>query len=181
MMFKRISTHGRWDIPKKEILKIYDNFKENYSKNLSLAKEVLSVEVLVFSLEEIDQFGEFYASFHSKPEKLGLTYDELLDVFIVYYGEAWMHYFGGYYVYTTDKKVMHYGYPCIIDYGPPKQDWVGIPPHNYAYILENQSRGLSYDDDFFSLSDIIKSDLELYEKRGVKNYKRIEREFFGKI
>ena len=170
---KTTYTHGRWDIPKKEILKIYENFKENYSKNLSLAKEFLSVEVLVFSLEEIDQFGEFYASFHSKPEKLGLTYDELLDVFIVYYGEAWMHYFGGYYVYTTDKKFDFYGYACVIDYGPPQQDWVGIPPHNYAFIIE--------DGDKKPLSRIIKSDLELYEKRGVKNYKRTEREFFGKI
>jgi hypothetical protein len=180
-MFKRISTHGRWDIPKKEILKMYENFKENYSKNLLIAKELLKSNDLKFSLEEIDQFGELYATFHSNPEKLGLTYDELLDVFIEYYGEAWMFYFGGYWVYTTDRKVMHYGYPCIIDYGPPKQDWVGIPPHNYAYIIENHSKGLNYDDDFFSLSRIIKRHLDVYESQGVKNYKRTEREFFGKI
>ena len=163
----------KWDIPKKEILKMYENFKENYSKILSLAKELLKTNELEFSLEEIDQFGELYSAFHSNPEKIGLTYDELLDVFIVYYGEAWMYYFGGYYVYTTNKKYDFYGYPCIIDYGPPKEDWVGIPPHNYAFIIEDGGKK--------PLSRIIKSDMELYERRGIKNYKRTEREFFGKI
>jgi len=170
---KTTYTHGRWEIPKKEILKMYEHFKENYSKNLLLAKGFLKTNDLEFSLAEIDKFGELYAVFHSNPEKLGLTYDELLDVFIVYYGEAWMYYFGGYYVYTTDKKYDFYGYPCIIDYGPPKEDWVGIPPHNYAFMIENGDKE--------PLCRIIKSDLELYERRGIKNYKRTEREFFGKI
>lgn len=127
---------GKWDIPKEEIKAYYKSFKLRHGEYLSKAAELLSVETLTFSIEEIDRFGEIYAGLYKEPQHAGLTYSELKDIFTVYYGEAWMHYFGGMWFYSTSLKDYAYGYPQIYKSGPKAIDY--ICPSDYSDGIEKR-------------------------------------------
>jgi hypothetical protein len=127
---------GKWAIPKEEIRAYYKLFKLRYDDYLSKAKELLSVEAFTFSIEEIDRFGVIYAGLFKEPHKVGLTYSELQDVFTVYYGEAWMYYFGGVWFYSTSLKDSAYGYPQINKSGPQAIDF--ICPNDYSGLIERR-------------------------------------------
>lgn len=137
----------------------YAFFQENYLHLLEKIKSILKVEKFSFSLDEIDKVGEIYRKNFNNPEKINLTYDDLLYSFIAYCGEAWMHYFGGEWFYIKDKTNISYGYPQIIKWGPKDYPWSGIPPISWANRIENNvktdSINLPFDRKlhYFSVSD----------------------------
>ncbi|MBL7730360.1 MAG: hypothetical protein JNM88_04215 [Chitinophagaceae bacterium] len=123
-------------IDKKTIKEYFKAFHENLPANIEKAKQLLQKQQLDFSIEEIDMMGLFYRDNYRHPEKHALTYDQFLDVFIVYCCEAWIHHFGGEYFDTVSKKDTAYGYPQLINWGPENYTWIGIAPHDWAEMIE---------------------------------------------
>lgn len=133
-------------LTKKEAQAIYLDFIDRYELYLDNAKKILNVNSFSFSIEEIDQFGIEFEKWYQNLENITLSFDELLNTFIAYYGESWMCYFGGYYIFTLKKIYYSYGYPSLIEYGPLGGMWSELKPSTYAYqIVErgNDKEGLS--------------------------------------
>jgi hypothetical protein len=126
---------SRHSIAKEEIKLYYKDFKAKRDVYLKKAEELLGVQLLSFSVEEIDKFGNLYAQLFSKPERAGVTYSELLDIGILYYGEAWRCFFGGEWYFTLSAKDSSYGYPQIVNSGPEKFS-SPISPCDYLYPIE---------------------------------------------
>lgn len=124
----------RHHIPKEELKLYYKIFKSNIQRYLEKAQAILGKQELDFSYQELDSFGLKYKQFYTSPESVNLTYDELLDVFTAYYGEAWIFYFGGVWSFRTYIRDTDYGYPCIEKSGPERN--YPICPTNCAYIIE---------------------------------------------
>jgi len=131
-----------------EVKQDYIYFQKNYIDFLQNAKNILNIKEFEYSLEEIDKMGLIYKENFKKPKQLNLTYNELLNSFISYCGEAWMHYFGGEWLYIKDKTNISFGYPQIIKWGPNDYPWSGIPPISWARRIEknidNESLNLPF-------------------------------------
>lgn len=150
-------------IDKKIIREYFKNFREHLPEYLEKAKTFLQKQELDFSMQEIDQMGIFYNDHFKVPQSVGVSYDYLLDVFIAYCSEAWIHYFGGEYFETISKKDAAYGYPQIINWGPANYGWVAILPHGWAFMIE---RG-----DKERLSLPYSRDINYFSKSAEWNYK----------
>lgn len=152
----------------KEIKAYYTWFHENLLFLLEKAGKLLSKQSLDFSVEEIDQLGKYIK------EKLdaGLEFDkqsilikeELANIFIAYYGAAWMHYFGGKWYYSTKKSEYGFGFPMIIEYGPPGAMWTALMPYDYLIM--------TLDGRMDKLSELFVQEFRLFERKGITDYKR---------
>ena len=123
-------------IDKKTIKEYFKSFHANIPGYLARVKEMLHKDQLDFSMEEIDQVGIIYRDNFFAPESLDTSYDELVDIFIAYCSEAWIHHFGGEYHDTLSTKDICYGYPQVINWGPENFGWVGISPNGWAFSIE---------------------------------------------
>lgn len=152
----------------KEIKAYYQWFQDNYPSLMERAKELLGKNILEFSIEEIDLFGNLI----KENLKTGLELDkqsvlinaELANTFIVYYGSAWMRHFGGKWYYSVKKSEYGFGFPMIIDYGPIGAPWVALNPYDYL-IMTLDSR-------MPNLSELFREDFERFTRKGITNYKR---------
>lgn len=150
-------------IDKKFIKEYFNNFRQHIQEYLVKAKTFLQKPELDFTMEEIDQMGVFYKTHFKAPDNVGLNYDYMLDVFIAYCCEAWMHYFGGEYFDTVSKKDIAYGYPQVINWGPANYGWTAIAPHEWAFMIEEG------DDEPLSLP--FSRDISYFSKSADWNYK----------
>lgn len=175
-MYKHEQTHGRWHMSKSEVRKIYNDFIENYDNRLEYVRKLLKVDKLTFNVEEIKQFGDLYYGNYKSPEKLNLTYDELLNLFLTYSGEMFLFYFGGVYVFTFSKGDITYGFPAIIDFGPKGVGWAGFYPHSCTYAYENMDDESFAGKEKFCLTQVVLNKIENLNKRGYFEVKRTIRE-----
>jgi hypothetical protein len=121
---------------KKEVDQYYLWFQQNMDSLLEKAKLFLGKKELDFTTDEVDTFGvktrELLDSVMTDEEEY-----EHVNIFIAYYGMAWMHYFGGKWYFSNSKKEMSYGYPQIIEYNSP--GWVAISPYDYYISIKNNN------------------------------------------
>lgn len=123
-------------VDKKKIREYFKNFHAAIPQYMQKVKKLLGKDEIDFSMEEIDQVGLIYKNNFSSPEALDLSYDHLLDLFLAYCCEAWVHYFGGEYFDTLSPKDICYGYPQVVEWGPEKFGWIGLAPNEWAFQIE---------------------------------------------
>lgn len=139
MTFKnKIISNGREHLSKTEARKIYNDFIDNYEIRLEKVKVLLGVKKLTYSLDELKNFGELYYKNYKTPENLNLTYDELINIFCTYTGDVFVYYFGGVHTFNFKKSDASYGYPDILDWGPPSRGGGGVCPLDWAFGYENR-------------------------------------------
>jgi len=124
---------------KKEILNYLEEFKLTIPNRLEQAKKLLKKEKLDYSYEEIDAVGHIYKTYvderinsyeWKEPSKKNILiqdendllmnanwHDEMFEIFMTYYGQAWIEYFGGEWSISTFKKDVFYRFPTIIKWG----------------------------------------------------------------
>ncbi|MDX2001557.1 MAG: hypothetical protein SFW35_03950 [Chitinophagales bacterium] len=144
----------------KTIKEEYAWFKANEQHLLSLAAKMLNKSKLNFSLQEIDDFGEAIEKAYNEQmlfQEIDMNF--LPAIFIAYYGNAFMHYFGGKWYFST-KKVEHgYGSPMLIEYGN-QRSWAAIPPYDYYIRVIKGSFG--------KLSRLIEHKISIYERQSIQ-------------
>jgi hypothetical protein len=101
----------------KELKTDYDFFITNIPNYLDKLKQLMSLQVITYSFEEIDSVKDFYEANYKCPDKLGITYDELVYLFYAYVGEAFMHYCKGNWELSKMKNDEAYGTPIILNWG----------------------------------------------------------------
>jgi hypothetical protein len=138
-MFKnKVITNGRDHLSKSEVRKIYNDFIENYELRLEKARELLGVAKLTYSFDELKEFGKFYYENYKNPDKVNLTYDELLDIFCTFTGDVFVFYFGGVHTFNFKRSDASYGFTDIMDWGPSKKNLAAaICPLDWAFGYEN--------------------------------------------
>lgn len=137
---------------KKEILNYLEEFKAAIPKRLEQAKELLQKNKLDYSYKEIDSIGIIYKEYVDERINSGewekptdktvflITEDDLLmnadwhnkmfEIFMTYYGQAWIEYFGGEWSIITRKNDVHYRFPIVIKWGAESEfnSRLPVPP-----------------------------------------------------
>jgi len=121
----------------KELKNEYQYFLNNISKNLDQMENLLSVEKLTFSPNEIEKSYRLYFENYKNPEKIGLSYHELEELIYTYWGEAFMHHKGGEWALNLSKTDKAYGTPTIEKWGGKDYPWSRISPKVWKIRLEN--------------------------------------------
>lgn len=152
----------------KEIKAYYLWFHENYPALLQHAAVLLGKQEADFSIAEINRFGTIVKGLLPNGLELHdkglLISEELANVFIAYYCGAWLHYFGGEWYYSTKKIETGYGFPQLIEYGPPGDMWSAISP--YTYLVMTLKGTMEH------LSEIFDRKLGVFERNGITDFKR---------
>jgi hypothetical protein len=117
----------------------YEAFISNVPSHLAKLKVLLERTELNFSLEEIDQVQVFYTANFKSSEKIGITYEELGQIFFAYAGQAFIHHHGGNWELSTLKNDDAYGTPIIINWGPKGYPWVSISPYVWKVRMERET------------------------------------------
>lgn len=127
----------------------YLNFIENIPKYHEKLKQLIGLENLTYSFEEIDRLRLFYEENYKRPDKVGVTYDELVNIFYAYVGEAFMFYHGGSWELSKMKNDEAYGTPIILNWGKDGYPHARISPWVWKTLIEREKfRG--------ELSEVIK-------------------------
>lgn len=140
----------------KVIKEQYAWFQENEKSLLNEAAVLLGKDNLDYSIREIDAFGVAVQEVLNGQKPANASSFPVHTVFIAYYGNAFMHYFGGKWYYSTKKDVYGYGSPMIIEYG---KRWSAIPPYGYFTSVEKG--------DFGNLSYLIERKIRVNEGLGI--------------
>lgn len=79
----------------KELMADYNFFIASIPNYLDKLSKLMGLQVITYSFEEIDHVRVFYETNYKFPEKLGISYDELVYLFYAYIGEAFILRHGG--------------------------------------------------------------------------------------
>jgi hypothetical protein len=133
----------------KELKAEYTTFIENIPNYLENLKQLMKLENTTYSFTEIDKLRLFYENNYKTPEQLGVAYDELVNLFYAYVGEAFMFYHGGNWELSKMKNDEAYGTPIILNWGNDGEPHGRISPWVWKTLIERgKFRG--------ELSDVIK-------------------------
>ncbi len=122
----------------KELKVEFSHFIENINANLNRAKEMLKVNEITFSYDEIDNLKDLYENNYQNPEKINSSYEELADIFHAYVGEAFMFYNGGNWELAKYKKDEAYGTPIILNWGKDGFSHASISPYIWRILIERK-------------------------------------------
>jgi|GEM_PF-5836012 len=129
---------------KQELETYYRDFEKNLGNYLDKLKRNLSIDEITFSIEEIEDVGKFYKKLVIKYGYENIPIKNPLEIFIAYFGQAWIKYFGGKWYFSYNKKDSSLGYPQIINWGPPEFPWSAIRPIVwYQYLIIEDFQDLS--------------------------------------
>lgn len=130
----------------KELKEEYQGFVDNIPAYLERIKQLIGLEFITYSFDEIDRVKEFYQSHYKNPEELGITYDELVHLFYAYIGEAFIFYHKGNWELSKMKNDEAYGTPIILNWGDDGESHARISPYVWRILIErNKFRGLLSD------------------------------------
>lgn len=96
----------------KELQDDFLNFKTKIPLLLNSLNELIGSN-LSYEYNDIDKVEEFYEKNHSNPIKIGLSIEELNEMFYAFIGEAFIHYNGGNWILSDSKKDRAFGTPII--------------------------------------------------------------------
>ncbi|MFT3794149.1 hypothetical protein [Flavobacterium sp.] len=122
---------------KQQIEAYYAHFLSHIQNNLAKAKAMLGKQTLDYSIAEIDQIGKNYRDYVKKKKVKGDWHDEQFEMFVTYCGEAWMRYLGGNWKICLQKADRDYGFPIIVQWGPPEYPWTSVCPKDWARNIES--------------------------------------------
>lgn len=122
----------------KELKLEFQTFLTNIRYNLDIISDLLEIENITFSFDEIDRVKRLFESNYIKPEIIGLNYNELTNAFYSYVGEAFIHYHGGNGELSTMKNDEAYGTPIIVNWGGDNYPWVRISPWVWKTLIEQR-------------------------------------------
>ena len=96
----------------KELEKEFLNFKNNIPSLLTRLNNIIGSN-LSFEYEDIDKVENFYENNHTDPDKIGVSVNELDQMFYAFMGEAFIHYNDGYWILSDSKRDRAFGTPII--------------------------------------------------------------------
>ncbi len=123
-------------ISAKELKAEYIVFIENIPHHLEKIRQIMNLDKLTYSFVEIDQFKLLYELNYKTPEKLGLTYEDLVSLFYAYIGEAFMFYHGGNWKFSKMKSDEAFGTPIILNWGNDGEPHGRISPWVWKTLIE---------------------------------------------
>lgn len=85
---------------------------------------------------EIDSVRAFYETNYKLPERLEVSYDELVHLFYAYVGEAFIFRHGGNWELSKMKNDEAYGTPIILNWGKDGEPHARISPWVWKTRIE---------------------------------------------